>query len=432
MAKPLLIHGTLVHTVEGKLEVLENTYVAVKDGKIVSISQNKPEGDFELIETTETQLIIPGLIDTHIHAPQYVFAGCGLDLPLLDWLNTYTFPAESKFKEVEHARKVYENVVAKTLASGTTTAVFFATIDNNTSLLLSDICKKQGQRAFIGKVSMDRNSPDYYIEETDKAITAVSDFVKAMDDPNSLAQPILTPRFVPSCTEKLMKGIASIHNEHPNLLIQSHVSENTSEIEWVHSLHPECPNYTSVYDMCGLLNAKTILAHGVHLTDDELRLLAERHATIAHCPSSNFQLFSGACDVRRLQAAHVNVSLGTDLAGGESSSMIHAMRNALVCSRSILFTQRKLGHDDYKPLTVPEVLYLATEAGARAVGLEDKIGNFKVGKEFDALVVDMQKGYVDCFGQETKLDLLDKFVHQGDDRNVVKVFVRGNLVKNEQ
>lgn len=430
----LVIYGTFIHTVSGKLEIFKNTYVTVKDGKIASISETKPEigPNDKFIETTKTQIILPGFIDTHIHAPQYAFSGCGLDLPLLEWLNTYTFPAESKFKEIEHAKQVYDGVVRRTLEAGTTTAVYFATIYNKSSLLLAEICRQRGQRAFVGKVSMDRNSPDFYVEKTEEAVENLKEFVndKMFNDKDDIVQPILTPRFVPSCTEKLMNEIGDIHKHNNQLLIQSHVSENLSEIDWVKSLHPDCPNYTSVYDKCGLLNEKTILAHGVHLTEEELNLLAKTRSTIAHCPSSNFQLYSGACDVRNLQSHGVNVALGTDNAGGESTSMIHSMRNALVCSRSVLFTKRALDpNTQYKPLSVHEVLYLATEAGAKAVGLEDKIGNFKVGKDFDAIIADANAGYVDCFGNESTLDILDKFVHQGDDRNVIHVFVNGKLVK---
>ncbi|OHT04142.1 Amidohydrolase family protein [Tritrichomonas foetus] len=441
--KSLLLHGNFLHTVNGHFEILEDKWITVTSGKIVSIDDHRVPGDFELIETTPTQFFVPGLIDTHIHAPQYAFLGCGLDLPLLEWLNTYTFPAESKFSDLEHAKRIYNAVVKRTLACGTTTAVYFATIDKNASIILADICRSNGQRAYVGKVSMDRNSPDYYIEKTQEAIENAKQFVDELLSQNSslnddLTSPILTPRFVPTCSSELMKGLADIHNENPSLLIQSHVSENLNEIEWVKSLHLDSEHYCGVYESHGLLNSRTILAHGVHLTDNELQLLAKTKSTIAHCPSSNFQLFSGACDVRRLQQANVNVSLGTDAAGGESISMIHSMRNALLCSRAVMFNRRTSNKEDessqekveeYKPLTVPDVLYLATECGAKAVGLENRIGNFTVGKEFDALLVDMNAGISDCFGTEKLTDLLDKFVHQGDDRNVIQVYVRGKLVK---
>ena len=422
-----LFHGTFIHTIDGKLQILQDSYVLVENGIIKSVSKEKPAGDYELIETKPNQMIIPGLVDTHIHAPQYVFAGCGFDLPLLEWLNTYTFPAEAKFSDVEHARKVYEAVVDRTLAHGTTTACYFATLWTESSKLLAEICKKRGQRAFVGKVSMDRNSPDNYIEKTDDAIKNAAEFVDNFSG-NDLVQPIVTPRFVPTCTPELMKSLNGITKKHPGILIQSHVCENEGEISWVKELHPECPNYTSVYDEFGLLNEHTVLAHGVHLNDDEIKLLAKTGAAIAHCPSSNFMLYSGIADVRKLLDGGVKVGLGTDVAGGPSPSIIDSMRNALICSRSQLFQHRKEGKE-YKPLETPDVFALATERGAEVLNLGDKIGNFVVGKQFDALVVDMTKGVCDCFCDEKPTDLLDKFVQRADDRNIIRVYVNGKLVK---
>lgn len=431
MSKSLLIHGNFLHTIEGKLEILENSYITVKNGKISCISKEKPPETFEeFFKAKPNQLILPGLIDTHIHAPQYVFCGCGLDLPLLDWLNTYTFPAESKFSDVEYAKKVYETVVKRTLDFGTTTASYFATIWTESSVLLSEICKKKGQRAFVGKVSMDRNSPDFYVEKTEDAKKNEENFISTFTDKDSLVQPTITPRFVPTCTGDLMKNLGDLA-KNGNLHIQSHLDENIGEIEWVKQLHPDSKSYTHVYDEFGLLTDKTILAHAVHITDEELLLIKERGASIAHCPASNFGLFSGIADVRHMMDLKVKVGLGTDVAGGPTPSLIEAMRSALTCSRAHLFQRRKEGTEkDYKPLNNVDVFCLATEKGAEALNIEDKVGNFKVGKEFDAIVVDMTKGACDCFKDETPMDLFDKFIQRADDRNIIKVFVQGKLVKN--
>ena len=429
----LLFHGNFIHVVNGKLEILENKYITVINGKINSISDKKPDGEYEVYDSTDFQIILPGLIDTHIHAPQYAFLGCGLDLPLMEWLNKYTFPAESKFTDIEHAKRVYNAVVNKSLSFGTTTASYFATIHSEASLLLADVCRKCGQRAFVGKVTMDQHSPSFYIEKTDDAIKSVNKFVNDLmpKNDNDLVQPIITPRFVPTCSMESMKGLAKIMEENPFLLAQSHLSENLDEIARVKELHPQIQSYSHVYDEAGLLSKGrgALMAHAVHLTDEEIALLAERKCSIAHCPSSNFQVFSGLCDIRRLQKGGINVSLGTDVAGGESISMIHAMRNALVCSRSIMFEERNKGNNGYQPITVAEAFALATECGAKALHIDDKVGNFIIGKDFDAIIVDMNTGSTDCFGNESLLDLLDKFVHAGDDRNIIRVYVQGKLVK---
>lgn len=432
MVKPLLIHGCFIHTVNGKLEILENRYVTVKDGKISSISETKPDGDYEIINTTKTQIIVPGLVDAHVHASQYTYCGCGFDIPLLQWLNKYAFPHESKLSDPDFAKRVYSTVVRRTLAAGTTTATYFATIDVNSSIILANECRNRGQRAFVGKVTMDCDSPDYYIEKgSDEALNNVRKFLSLFGPTTKtdLVQPILTPRFVPTCSMTVMKGLSQIQRENPTILVQTHVSENVKEIELVRSLYPKIPHYCGVYDEAGLLD-HSILAHGVYLTDDEVTLVRSKSASIVHCPSSNFNVFSGLCDVRRLLDEKVNVCLGTDAAGGSSISMIEAMRVALVCSRAIFLT--KQGQNvQYKQLGLGEVLAMATENGAKALGLEDQIGNFVVGKDFDALVVDLDAGATDCFGDESISDLLEKFIYTADDRNILRVYVRGNLVKRQ-
>ena len=425
---PQLFHGTFLHTVSGKLDILKDTYITVENGKIKNISKNRPEGEFDIFETAANQIILPGLIDTHIHAPQYIFTGVGYDLQLLEWLNKYTFPAEAMFSDVETARKVYESIVNKTISFGTTTASYFATIHSNSSLLLGEICRQHGQRAFIGKVSMDRNSPDYYVEKTDAAIEDANQFVEKFDDDEDLVQAIVTPRFVPSCSPKLMTALSNITKKHPGMMVQTHISESTSEIDLVKELHPEAKDYASVYDEFGLLTDRTILAHAVHITDDEIKLLAERGASIAHCPSSNFMLYSGIANIRKIMDAGITVGLGTDVSGGPTPSIIDAMRNALICSRANLFQFRKEGKE-FRPLETVDVFSLATEGGAKALHIDDKVGNFKVGKEFDAIVVDMTKGMSDCFTEETPEHLLEKFIQLADDRNIIRVYVRGNLVK---
>lgn len=432
MTNSKLFFGDIIHSVDGKIEIMEKTFILVENKVITYIGTEKPKKSFdEVFELQKNQLLIPGLIDTHIHAPQYCFCGCGLDLPLLEWLEKYTFPAESKFNSIEYAKDVYSKVVDKTLASGTTTACYFATIWMESSLLLADICKLKGQRAFVGKVSMDCNSPDFYVEKTEDAIRDVASFVAKLYNKDELVQPAITPRFVPTCTQRLMESMGELHKKYP-VIIQSHVSENLGEIDWVKKLYPNIPSYTGVYDKFGLLTPKTILAHGVHLTDDEIKLLAEKGGSIAHCPESNFQLFSGCCDVRRLQAAGVTVGLGSDIAGSASTSMIDCMRYALINSRAIMIEKRNRRESGtYNPLTVKDVLSLATEGSAKALGIFDKVGNFVVGKQFDALVVDLNRGAVDCFGNESITNLLEKFVNQADDRNIIRVYVGGKLVKQE-
>uniref|UniRef100_A0A9L0ILZ5 Guanine deaminase n=1 Tax=Equus asinus TaxID=9793 RepID=A0A9L0ILZ5_EQUAS len=231
---------------------------------------------------------MPGLVDTHIHASQYSFAGTNVDLPLLEWLTKYTFPTENRFRNIDFAEEVYTRVVRRTLKNGTTTACYFATIHTDSSLLLAEITDKFGQRAFVGKVCMDLNDavPEYK-ETTEESIKETERFVSEMlQRKYSRVKPIVTPRFSLSCSETLMGELGNIAKTH-DLHIQSHISENPDEVKAVKNLYPSYKNYTDVYDKNNLLTSKTVMAHGCYLSAEELDVFRERGASIAHCPNSN-------------------------------------------------------------------------------------------------------------------------------------------------
>jgi len=424
----------------GSVRVRPSQYVVVDSttGKIVSVSTSSPDPSIPIHNLPPDSFLMPGLIDAHIHAPQYAFAGIGTNRPLLDWLNEYTFPFESRCAEPSWANRVFNGVVRRSLRSGTTTAVYFATIHNPASLLLAEICRQRGQRAFVGKVSMDRNSPDFYVEESsDAALAAARAFVEKMEtggpaaDP--LVQPIVTPRFVPSCTSQTLSGLAALASEK-DLLVQSHASENLSECDWVKSLHPEARDYTDAYAKHNLLTRKTLLAHVIHVTDEELDEYAKAGTTAVHCPLSNFTLTSGVCPVRRLMAHGVRVALGTDVSGGASASMFDAMRQAVIASQVAFIRAQEAEKKPEGGLPAPlgwkEVLYMATRAGAEALCLENKIGAIEPGFAFDALVVDpnAEDSPFDLFGWEKPEQVAEKFIMAGDDRNVTAVFVNGKCV----
>lgn len=452
-----IFRGTLIHS-RGlrQLEVLPSHAVGVNqhDGTIAFVKRMAELSDSDyrraatIRDVAHPQFIIPGFVDTHTHAPQYVNAGRGLGIPLLDWLNKYTFPAEAKFADCEHARRLYELVVKRTLMNGTTSCCYFATIHLEGTMELVKAVQDIGQRAFIGKVNMDRNSPDFYVETTEDSIQDTQKFLDAvisLNDP--LVQPIITPRFVPSCSEKLLSGLSEITRQHNNIPIQSHVSENIGEVHWISELHPELPSYSTVYDAFGLLTPRTVLAHGIYLTDEELKLLSKRGCSISHCPTSNFSLTSGTLDIRRPLRHGIKVGLGTDISGGYSPSMLSAIRNAVVASsvmhvsksnsdlqsdlsNLLTFEQSKRPEDD-DALSFGEAFYLATLGGAECLGLKERVGNFEVGKEFDALIVDpcAPGSPFDVIpSEDTILDTFQKFLFLGDDRNLSDIFVRGKKV----
>ncbi|XP_044247201.1 guanine deaminase isoform X2 [Ursus arctos] len=373
---------------------------------------------------------MPGLVDTHIHAPQYSFAGSNVDLPLLDWLTTYTFPTELKFQNIDFAEEVYTRVVRRTLKNGTTTACYFGTIHTDSSLLLAEITDKFGQRAFVGKVCMDMNAtvPEYK-ETTEESVKETERFVSRMLQKNySRVKPIVTPRFSLSCSETLLGKLGNMAKTH-NLHIQSHVSETVNEVEAVRNLFPDYKNYTDVYDRNNLLTDKTVMAHGCYLSAEELQVFKERGAAISHCPNSNLSLSSGFLNVLEVLKHDVKIGLGTDVAGGYSASMLDAIRRAVMVSNILLINKI-----NEKSLTLKEVFRLATLGGSQALGLDKEIGNFEVGKEFDALLINPKASDspIDLFSGDlvgdTSEAVIQKFLYLGDDRNIEEVYVGGKQV----
>ncbi|KFQ79407.1 Guanine deaminase, partial [Phoenicopterus ruber ruber] len=329
------------------------------------------------------EFFIPGMVDTHIHAPQYSFTGTRVDLPLLQWLTTYTFPTEAKYKDSDFAEEVYTRVVRRTLKNGTTTACYFATIYTDTSLLLAEIIDKFGQRAFVGKVCMDTNdSVPQYKELTADSVQETERFVKELlEKKYPRVQPVITPRFGPSCTEDLLCALGDLAQAR-DLHVQSHISENEEELKLVENMFPAYQNYTELYDKNKLLTSKTVMAHACYLSEEELKLFSLRGAAISHCPNSNFSLRSGVLNVQKVLKHNVKLGLGTDVAGGYSASMLDAIRKTMMASNSL-----QINKVNETGLTLEEAFRLATLGGSQALGLDDVIGNFEVGKEFDALLI---------------------------------------------
>lgn len=436
--------GTFIHCRSlTEVEVVENGSIGVDEhGKIAFVehksSSNVREGweSARTVQAKSNAFYFPGFIDTHIHASQYPNAGVFGKSTLLDWLNTYTFPLESSFTDLEKASKIYNRVVARTLSHGTTTACYYATIHVAATNLLADICQKRGQRAFVGRVCMDRLSPDYYRDESVESViqdtNACIDHIRNIDTKFDLITPIITPRFAPSCSDQALKALGDLHQQ-TGLPCQTHISENTAECKLVNELFPTHDHYTHVYDDAGLLTSKTILAHAIHLSQDECDLIKKRDAKLSHCPASNTALTSGRAKVRKLLNHGLTVGLGTDVSGGYTSSMLHETREAIFNSRHVAMDE-----GDEAKLAVEEALYLATRGGAKVVGLEYRIGGFEVGMDWDAQLIELGEvtdgeinqdaGLVEIFGSETWDDKLAKWVYTGDDRNTAAVWVRGRLV----
>lgn len=361
--------------------------------------------------------------------------------------------------------RVYDHVVARTLAHGTTCASYFATIHVPATNALALLCHSHGQRAFIGRVCMDNRDQcpaDYVDESAEQGLNATKStikYIKSLDPNGTLIQPIITPRFAPSCSRKSLDGLGKLAASYrPPLHIQTHISESLGEIELVHQLFPEASSYADVYDRAHLLTSRTILAHGVHLTKDERTLIRKRGSKVAHCPASNSALGSGLAPVRILLDEGLTVGLGTDVSGGYSPSILEAARQASLVSRLLSFSsefQQETGNatsDGKEKLSVDESLYLATRGGAAVVDMADDIGGFDVGMIWDAQLIELGSvkntsidaidrrdaaqsgpvGNVDLFGTETWQEQIQKWMWSGDDRNVKNVWVHGKLVHSRQ
>ncbi|PWN36547.1 uncharacterized protein FA14DRAFT_117778 [Meira miltonrushii] len=530
---------------ENKKEQEAIEYIAQKHGWKLQ--------DCETVLLGSNSFLSPGFVDTHVHAPQVPNLGRGQQYELLDWLENITFPRERKFEDPLYARKTYESVVQRMLDCGTTCAAIYATLHEEATMILAQICNDKGMRAFVGKCQMDRNAPVEYKEKTSSAsmestkrfinfcrsmppygmpkspetdpinssgsvemdqsiarlsatmngilqgedvqvrspealrpngpasnadsssmsgrsdsstratsiaLRSVASSVqshghssrtsvttsgagtpKRMENANALVQPILTPRFAIACSDALLASISALMSRDPSLRVQTHLSENPGEIAFTKELFPFCETYTDVYDHFSLLTPRTILAHAIHLDEQEMKLIAERKCGISHCPTSNLNLRSGASRLGELLNRGIKVGLGTDMSGGFGMSMLSAIRDASVVAKVIQFTpsstekpkfeQTKDQHDFCKgPMPLATLFYLATLGGAEVCNIAHRVGSLDVGKEFDAILFNCDNTNPNLYiedddGLEEKLE---KVLFCGDDRNIASVFVRGRVV----
>lgn len=460
------IHGTLIHSASPtQLQILPDTLIILSSSGIIThLEHNIPssqvatfltEKHIEHIHHTilsSGQFLIPGFVDTHNHAPQWMQRGLGQGMHILDWLDGITFPNEAKFVDASYAEKVYEKLVRGMLRQGVTTASYYGSLHEEATNVLASTCLGKGQRALIGKCNMNRNSPSFYCEiSAEESISATKScihHIRTIDPKSTLIKPVLTPRFAISCTAELLQSLGNMVRNDTSLAIQTHFNEAQQEIDATLSLFPEFRNEADLYSSFGLLTPHTILAHCTIMTEYEIQKLQDLGCGVAHCPTANMTVGGGfmAAPVKEFLGRGINVGLGTDSGGGYSSSMLNAMRHALITSyaRDALYPTfeqaKEVSISDGKgggkeALSLEEVFYMATQGGAKVVGLDDKVGEFALGKEFDALVIDLrdERGGVNVPLDENDSTqrMLEKFIMTGDDRNIVRVYVKGRLVHDE-
>lgn len=402
-----------------KWEICENGYLICRGNEVEGVYPVLPEHWADIpVEDYGDRLLIPGLVDLHIHAPQYTFRGLGMDMELLEWLETNTFPEEAKYRNLEYAGQAYRIFVENLRRGATTRACIFATVHRKATLLLMDLLEVSGLRTMVGKVNMDRNCPDYLREETQESAEETIEWMKdILHNKYKHTQPILTPRFIPSCTDELMEMLKMIQMRY-QLPVQSHLSENIGEIAWVQELCPDSAFYGDAYDRFGLFgaDAKTVMAHCVYSDEEERRRMKENGVFIAHCPESNTNLSSGVAPVRAFLEEGLHVGLGSDVAGGSTENMFTAMAQAVQASK----LRWRLQDETLKPLTAPEVFFLATKGGGAFFG---KVGSFEPGYEADVVVLDDSRlGHPQELTPEQRLERL---LYLADEREVFAKYVAG-------
>jgi guanine deaminase len=357
-------------------------YLVTRGNVIEELAKEDPRPRLGAAEYFDlgNQTIVPGFVDTHVHLPQLLIMGISVG-ELLSWLTNYTYPEETRFADPRHASEVAQRFFDEIVANGTTTAVIYSSVHEEATDIAFSTAQAKGIRAFIGKVMMDRNVPDVLLEGTDQSVAASLRLFEKWDGANGgRLRYVFTPRFAGSCSIELMERIGKIAHER-GAFIQSHLSENIDEIAWVRSLFPDLPSYAAIYDSAGMLSERTIMAHCIHLSSEEIALMARRKTSVAFCPYSNRTLRSGTMPYSRLRDAGLNIGLGSDIAGGPSLSMMDEIDQAV----------------DAVHIPEDEALYLATLGGAKSIGLADCIGSFESGKDADFVVLDgktVRKVYV--------------------------------------
>lgn len=404
-----------------KVSQNENSYLVCVDGKSEGVFKKLPAKykGIKIYDYTG-QIVIPGLVDMHLHAPQYSFIGLHMDLKLLDWLNKYTFPAESKYKDLKFAKKAYDIFVDDLKKTATTRFAMFATIHNDATLYLMSRLEKVGFKGYVGKVNMDRNSPKILVEKTKNSVKDTILWIEACKKFKNI-KPILTPRFIPSCTDELMSELSKIMKTY-NLPVQSHLSENRSEIEWVKELMPSVSNYEEAYDRFEMLGSvtNTIMAHYVWPDEKGIELMKDRNVWVAHSPSSNRNLGSGIAPIGRYLKEGVKVGLATDVAGGSYLSMFRAIEDTITASK----IRNSLIDDKYASVTIEQALYIATIGGGEFFG---KVGSFDKGYEFDAIVLDEKDIPTVLMPELNLLERFERFIYRPKDKVYAK-FIAGKKV----
>jgi guanine deaminase len=429
MAQPTLLLGQTLEYLrdpflgEPALAARHTTHgaVLVESGRIAAVGpadRLKAEHPQSVVVDHGTALILPGFVDAHVHYPQTaIIASWGKRL--IDWLNSYTFPEEMRFSDPTYARQIAARYFDLTLAHGTTTVASFCTSHPASVEAFFDEAAGRGVRALAGKTCMDRNAPAGLIDTAIRAYDESKALIDRWHGQGRLSY-VITPRFSPTSTPDQLQALGALWAEHPDCLMQTHLSEQTDECLWVAELFPEAADYLDTYDRHGLLGENGLYGHAIHLTPREIDRLAEVGAAVVHCPTSNTFIGSGLFDADGLKGRAIRVGLATDTGGGSSFSMLRTMAAA--------YEVAQLRHRALHPA---ELLWLATAGSAAALGLADRIGTLAAGNEADLVVLDLESTPAITQRTAHAADIWGAVfptIMMGDDRAVAATYVAGTRV----
>lgn len=417
-------------------ELLENGYVAVDaDGLVIGVAENLASfgaDAFQLCNTTTgvevvdfgDRLLIPAMNDLHVHASQYRNQGIAMDLELMEWLQSYTFPEEMKYADTAYAERMYRRFVRDLWRVGTMRVCAFASIHTESTRLLMHLFQEAGIGALVGKVAMNYNCPEGLSEPVEETVKGYESLIEDTFHGTSLhptfpypplVRPIITPRFIPSCTPEMLRACGELAAKY-QLPVQSHLSENKDEIALVQEL--EGTWYGDAYNRYGLFGqTPTVMAHCVFTEGEEIELMKRNDVVAAHCPTSNLNVTTGIAPVRQFLDEGVRVGLGSDISGGHNLSIFQMMVYAIQLSKAYYQLHRERPY-----LTLSEVFWMATKSAGNFFG---KVGSFEPGYEFDALVIDDSGLNHDHY---SLLERLERYIYLGDDRQILHRFCRGKEI----
>jgi len=418
-----IYHGNFVYAVNrDEMAVRKDSYIAVENGVIENIYEVLPE-KYAGAPLTDYggNVIIPAFSDLHVHAPQYPQRGLGMDLLLEDWLRTYTFPQEARYADPAYAAEVYEAFLESLIRNGTFHACVYGTIHPEATSGLLERMEEMKLCAYVGKVNMDIQSPDYLREETEESLHGTEAFLEKYAG-NRYAKPIITPRFAPTCSFELLKGLGKLGRKYRTGM-QTHLVESRWEAAEAVRLNPDCTSDTQIYEKAGLLeNGPVIAAHFIFPSEEDIRLLKKYGGYAVQCPDATVNVIAGIMKTASLADEEVHLALGSDIAGGHLPGIYTQAARSVQLSKLKAFYEP----EGNRAISFANAFYMATKEGGSLFG---KVGSLEPGYEFDALVI---RDFSDPFRNIAPEETVERFCYTGNPADILAGFIHGEIVRADE